>query len=181
MSGRLGKYYRHKPGNACGCKRQSVQREVYERDFVRLINALEVKPESIALMEQVALRLNSLNSDKEDVEQQKAEAIALANRRIQAAIDLYGDGRITKEDYNQRIERNEREIASWQARTSDMERLGIELIMCLQAVDTINRLWLINPDEDKQGMACHLFEYIAYDLEKQQIVDFRLKPWADQF
>ena len=111
-----------------------------------------------------------------DIERQKAAAIALANRRIQAAIDLYGDGRITREDYSQRIERNEREIASWQARTTEMEKLGIELSMCLQGIDTINRLWSINSDEDKQGMARHLFDYITYDLDKQQIVDFRLKP-----
>lgn len=181
LSGRLGKYYRHKPGNACSCKRQSVQREVYERDFVRLIKALDVKPESIQYMEQLAIKLNTMNTSKEDIEGQKTEAIALANRRIQAAIDLYGDGRITREDYSQRIERNEREIASWQARTTEMEKLGIELSMCLQGIDTINRLWSINPDEDKQGMARHLFEYITYDLDKQQIVDFRLKPWADQF
>jgi hypothetical protein len=30
-------------------------------------------------------------------------------------------------------------------------------------------------------MARHLFEYLTYDLGKRQIVDFRLKPWADQF
>ena len=49
------------------------------------------------------------------------------------------------------------------------------------AVDTINRLWEVSSDEDKQGMARHLFETIVYDLDKQHIVDFRLKPWADQF
>jgi hypothetical protein len=30
-------------------------------------------------------------------------------------------------------------------------------------------------------MARHLFEYVTYDLDRQEIVDFRLKPWADQF
>jgi hypothetical protein len=30
-------------------------------------------------------------------------------------------------------------------------------------------------------MARHLFEYVVYDLDRQEIVDFRLKPWADQF
>ena len=27
----------------------------------------------------------------------------------------------------------------------------------------------------------HLFDYIVFDLDKQCIVDFRLKAWADQF
>jgi len=53
--------------------------------------------------------------------------------------------------------------------------------MCIHAVETITRLWQVSTDEDKQGMARHLFEYITYDLDKQEIVDFRLKPWADQF
>jgi DNA invertase Pin-like site-specific DNA recombinase len=181
LSGRLGKYYRHKPGGACGCSRQSVTRDVYEADFVRLIQALDITPESITLMEQLAVQLNRVGEDKEDLEKQKAEAIALCNRRIQAAIDLYGDGRISREEYLQRVERNERELAAWQARTTETEKLAMELSMCLQAVDTINKLWSVSSDDDKQGMARLLFEYITYDLDKQQIVDFRLKPWAEQF
>ncbi len=53
--------------------------------------------------------------------------------------------------------------------------------MCIHAVETINRLWEVSNDEDRQGMARHLFEYVVYDLDRQEIVDFRLKPWADQF
>jgi hypothetical protein len=30
-------------------------------------------------------------------------------------------------------------------------------------------------------MARHLFEYVVYDLDRQEIVDFGLKPSADQF
>ncbi len=30
-------------------------------------------------------------------------------------------------------------------------------------------------------MARMLFEYVVYDLDRQQIVDFRLKPWADRY
>ena len=118
---------------------------------------------------------------QQDLEQQKAEAILLCNRRIQAAVDLYGDGRISREEYRRRIELNERDIASWEARTTESEKLAMEIAMCIQAVDTINKLWEIADDEDKQGMARHLFDYIVFDLDQQCIVDFRLKPWADQF
>lgn len=180
LSGYQGKHYRHKPGGACGCARKSVNRQVYEADFLRLIQGLDVKPESIALMEQLAIKLNTITEEKDDLEKQRTEAIALCNRRIQAAIDLYGDGRLSREEYLRRVERNEREIVQWQARTTETEKLAMELSMCLQAIDTVNRLWLISSDEDKQGMARHLFEYLVYDLDKQQIVDFRLKPWADQ-
>ena len=53
--------------------------------------------------------------------------------------------------------------------------------MCIQAVNSLNRMWDVLNDEDKQGMARHLFEYLTYDLGARQIVDFRLKTWADQF
>ncbi|MCB9450262.1 MAG: hypothetical protein H6672_02415 [Anaerolineaceae bacterium] len=102
-------------------------------------------------------------------------------RRIQAAVDLYGDGRINREEYCRRVDFNEREIISWQMRTTDKEQLAMELSMCVQAVETLGRMWDISDDEDKQGMARHLFEYITYDMGTQQIIDFRLKPWVDQF
>lgn len=181
LSGHLGKYYRHKPGSSCGCTRQSVQRDIFEADFMRLIKALDLKPESFAQLERLAVQLHTVTEDKDDLEKQKAEAIALCNRRIQAAVDLYGDGRIDRAEYLRRVEQNEREIIGWQARTTETEKLAMELTVCLQAVDTINRLWEVSSDEDKQGMARHLFEYIVYDLDKQQITDFRLKPWANQF
>jgi DNA invertase Pin-like site-specific DNA recombinase len=181
LSGRLGTYYRHKPGGACGCERQSVRRDVYEADFFRLIKLLEVKPEAHEKMLTLATQLTPTLEAEKDLETQKAEAIAVCNRRIQAAIDLYSEGRIEKKEYRRRIDQNEREIASWQARTNEQERLGVELTMCLHAVETMSRLWEISSDEDKQGMARHLFETIIYDLDAQQIVDFQLKPWAEQF
>jgi len=30
-------------------------------------------------------------------------------------------------------------------------------------------------------MVRSLFEYVVYDLDRQQIIDFRLKPWADGY
>jgi hypothetical protein len=57
----------------------------------------------------------------------------------------------------------------------------MELSMCIQAVEALSSMWEVASDEDRQGMARHLFEYLTYDLGKRQIVDFRLKPWADQF
>ena len=179
--GRLGKYYRHKPGGGCGSERQSVMREIYEADFFRLVKLLEVKPDQLERMLFFATEVEHTVAEEVDMETKKAEAIALGKRRIQAAIDLYGDGRISREEYLRRVDRNEREIASWQARTSESEKLAVELTMCVHAVETITRLWQVSTDEDKQGMARHLFEYVTYDLDRQEIVDFRLKPWADQF
>jgi hypothetical protein len=179
--GRVGKYYRHKPGGGCGCDTTQVLRETYEADFVRLIKLLEIKPDKLEKMMLLAAEITPTAAEQEDLETRKAQAIALCQRRIQAAIDLYGERRIDRAEYLRRVERNEREIASWKARSSDREKLAMELTMCIHTVETMTRLWEVSSDEDKQGMARHLFEYVAYDLDRQEIVDFRLKPWADQF
>lgn len=39
----------------------------------------------------------------------------------------------------------------------------------------------MSTDEDRQGMARNLFNYVIFDLDTHRIVDFRLKPWADRF
>lgn len=83
--------------------------------------------------------------------------------------------------YLSRVEQNEREIAYWEARTSDSEKAALELTMCMDALDKLARLWDIGEPEDRQGMARSLFSYIIYNLDTRRIVDFRLKPWADRF
>lgn len=148
---------------------------------MEIVKALEVNTDSFDLLLQLALKMNSGITDDKNLEQQKAEAITLCNRRIQAAVDLYGDGRISREEYLRRVEFNDREIASWQARTTESDKLALKLSMCMQAVETTKRLWEVGNDEDKQGMARQLFDYIVFDLDKQCITDFRLKAWADQF
>ena len=53
------------------------------------------------------------------METQKAEAIALCKRRIQTSIDLYGDGRLSRDEYLRPVDMNKREMASWEAKTTD--------------------------------------------------------------
>ncbi len=116
-----------------------------------------------------------------DPETEKLAAIAKCRRRLDAARHLYEDGDISREEYMKRKASNEREIAHWEARTTETEKIALELALCLEAVEKINQLWELSDDEDKQGMARNLFSYIIYDLDAQRIVDFRLKPWADRF
>lgn len=178
------KRYRHKNGVKCGCTNRSVVSEVYEADFVRLLQLLTVKTDEIDLMTELgiqAARGFQNIEDEHDLEAQKRAAIALCRRKIDAAVTLYGDGRITKEEYRRRVEQNEREIAHWEARTTETQRIALELTLCIDAIDKIANLWEVSEDEDRRGMARNLFSYIVYDLDTQRIVDFRLKPWADRF
>ena len=36
-------------------------------------------------------------------------------------------------------------------------------------------------DEERRSLIRNPFEYVSIDFDKQEIVDFRLKPWADRF
>jgi hypothetical protein len=175
--------YRHKNGVLCGCTNKSVSAEKYETEFGRLIKLLTVREDVLNLMTELAIRADKIRNPDPDVdpEQEKRDAIALCKRKIEAAVNLYGDGMISREEYLRRVEQNEREIAHWEARTTDSEKAAIELAMCMDALNKLVRLWDIGEPEDRQGMARSLFTYIAYDLDTRRIVDFRLKPWADRF
>ncbi len=175
--------YRHKNSVKCGCGNRSIKREVYEDDFGRLLKLLTVKANDIDLMTELniqSLRASGM-AEGFDLETQKRAAIAKCNRRIEAARHLYEDGDLTREEYMRRRENNEREIAHWESRTIETEKVALELTLCLEAIDRINQLWDISDDEDRQGMARNLFSEVIYNLDTQRIVDFRLKPWADRF
>jgi hypothetical protein len=80
-----------------------------------------------------------------------------------------------------RKEKIERDLAYWQNYTTESEQLNTQLAMCVDALTKIAQLWQGSPDEDRRGIAHNLVEEIVYDLDKQRIVSFRLKAWADQF
>ncbi len=176
--------YRHKAGVKCGCHNRSVPCEILEADFERLIKLLTIRPEAFNLMTELAIQMDRANGryeTEQDLEAEKQEAIALCRRRIEAAVALFSDGVISAAEYRRRIEQNEREIAHWEARTTETEKLAYEFAMCAEAIDKLVRLWEIGTDEDRQGLVRSLFDEVVYDLDRQQIVDFRLKPWADRF
>ena len=44
------------------------------------------------------------------------------------------------DEYRDAIERNEREIAHWEARTTETEQIALELAMCVDVVSKMSRL-----------------------------------------
>jgi DNA invertase Pin-like site-specific DNA recombinase len=174
--------YRHAEGVSCGCQRKSVTIDVIEDDFARLIHLLTINPDMLPKMVDMAVQAaDGTSVEDDDFEEQKAVAIAKARRRIENARFLFLEGDISQDEYLRRKEHNERQIAHWEARTTETERAAIELAMCMDALDNLARLWDTAKDEDKQQLARMLVEYIVYDFDRQQIVDFRLKPWADKY
>lgn len=187
LSGQFGNgvlRYRHKPGVKCGITNRSVPCEEYEVDFRRLISLFTIRPEAYQLMLEIAIQADKARGEQqsaEDLAKQKQEAIAICYRRIDAAVNLYKDGEIDRNEYLRVRALNEREIAHWQSRTTETEQLGIELAMCIEAVERIVRLWDASNDEDRQGLARSLFTSIVYNLDTRRIVSFKLKPWAERF
>jgi DNA invertase Pin-like site-specific DNA recombinase len=173
--------YRHAEGVKCGCQRRSVFKHVLEDDFGRLLKLLTIREDARPLMIEIAIQSEHGRIDDDDFETQKQAAIAKCQRRIDNARFLLLEGDLSQEEFIKRKEQNEREIAHWQARTTETYKAAIELTMCMEALDSLARLWDTADDEDRGEMARVLFEYIVYDLDKQQIVDFRLKPWADRY
>lgn len=185
---RLGGYgypkhprYRHREGRKYGCTNRSIPTAIYEQDFARLIELLTVKPEAQQWMLEMAIQSSRAGQTTEvDVELEKREGIALCRRRIDAAIHLYGDGRIDRDEYLRRVTLNEREIAHWEARTAETEKIALELSLCIEAMDKMARLWVVSHDDDRQGLARSLFSEVILNLDTHRIVDFKLKPWADR-
>lgn len=176
--------YRHKRGVKCGCASYSVPCEVLESDFSRLVKLLTVSDEALEHMQELAIQAEvgfSAGKSLAEIESERQEAIALCRRRIEATVTLYGDGLIDAQEYRRRIDTNQREINHWENRTSESEQMAIQLAMCMEAVDKLVRLWDVVDDEDRQGLARSLFDYVVYDLDAQRITDFRLKKWADEF
>jgi hypothetical protein len=87
--------------------RESFCRRLCEKpmklDFMRLVILLEVRPEQIEEMMLPAEQVSPTMTGEKDLETQRAEAIARCQRRIQAAVDLYGDGRLSREEFSPRL------------------------------------------------------------------------------
>ena len=176
--------YKHKTGVSCGVTNRTVPAEVIEGEVGRLLKLLTVREDALEYLTELAMLSRSeigADGTEEDLEQRKREEIALCQRRIDAAVHLYGDGRISREEYLRRVEDNERQIAHWEARTTETERKALELSMCLDAVNRIASVWDTADDEDRQGMVQHLFTEIVFDLDTRRIVSYKLRPWADDF
>jgi hypothetical protein len=164
-----------------GCERRSVITHVIEDDFGRLLKLLTIQEDALPLMVEMAVQSEHGRVEDDDFEAQKQAAIAKCKRRIENARFLFLEGDISQEEFLKRQEFNERQVAHWEARTTEAQKAAIELAMCMEALDNLARLWGTASDEDRGEMARVLFEYVTYNLDRQQIVDFRLKPWADRY
>lgn len=173
--------YRHAEGVHCGCERRSVPAELLEDDFFRLVRLLTIKEEALSYMIELAAQSEHGDLDEDNLEQQRQAAIAKHRRKIEAARFLFEEGEMSKQEFVKKKEENERMIVHWEARTTETQKKALELSACMTAFMQLVQSWEDATGEERLSYARGLFEYIVYDLDKRQIVDFRLHPWADQY
>lgn len=176
--------YRHSERRKCGCRAQSVLAEEVEGDFSRLIDVLQVHPDAIHLMTELALEsgFGGLGSDNEhDLEEQKKVAIAKHRRALKNNLMLFQNGEIEAEEYYRKKDHHERQISYWEARTTDKQKVTLELTTCMEMVRRLKDFWRITTGEDRKLLAHSLFDEIVYDLDTKRIIDFKVKSWAEPF
>lgn len=176
--------YRHAEGLKCGCKARSVPMEILDQQFRELVGLLELKSKAVSALVEMSIQSHhgaSSAQSKEELEREKQAGINKCRRRIEAAKTVFLDGDMSREEYLKIKEKNEREIAHWETRTTEDEHAAAELQMVMNLANQIAELWDSSSPEDRQQMAAMFFDFIAYDLDERRIVDFRLKPWADNY
>lgn len=120
--------YRHSERRRCGCRNQSVLADDIEADFTRLIDVLQVLPHAVELMAELAVQsqFGGLTSEDEaTLEEQKKVAIAKHRRALKNNLTLFQSGEIDSEEYYRQKDHHERQIAYWDARTTDRQKITL--------------------------------------------------------
>lgn len=171
------RYYRHKAGRHCGCKTRYIPMDELEGAFLRLVRTLTASPEDIAHYKRTMVnRLG--NQDESDVAAHRQEQIALTQRRLDAAQHLYKDGEITREEYLTRRDEQLQALEYWHGYTTETEALVKRVTLSVETLNNLLMRWAQVDNEERNGMARSLFDYLVYDLDRRCFVDFRLKSWA---
>ncbi|HRF95464.1 MAG TPA: hypothetical protein PLZ51_09730, partial [Aggregatilineales bacterium] len=91
-------------------------------------------------------------------------------------LTIHGD--ISHEEYLDIKARHESEIRIWESRNHPVKQREIELSACLSRLMQLRDTWIIGDNKEKQKVAQSLFEYIVYDLDREEITNFQLQEWV---
>jgi DNA invertase Pin-like site-specific DNA recombinase len=173
--------YRHAEGVHCGSKRRSIDAKQLEDDFLRLVQLLTLTPEAHHLMLELAMKAGHEITDAETLEQEKRAAVALLKQQLVNLLDLYKNAVISAEEYYRDKTDRERQMTFWEGRTTDTQKKELELERVIAAFSQLLDQWNDTDSDGRSLLARSLFQYLVFNLDKQQFVDFRLHAWADQY
>jgi hypothetical protein len=94
---------------------------------------------------------------------------------------MFTSGEMESEEYHRLKDDNERQITLWESRTSDRQKIKLELTAAQGFINRLHEYWNVVTGEDKKLLAHSLFEKIVYDLSSKRIVSFKIKAWAEPF
>ncbi|MBZ0282460.1 MAG: hypothetical protein K8L97_17090 [Anaerolineae bacterium] len=140
--------------------------------------------DAIDLMAALAVesRFDNLDgSNDAEFEEQKRVNLAKHRRAVKNNMLLFQSGDIDDAEYFRQKDFHERQIVYWESRTSDRQKITLELTTCREMVKRIQQFWDITTGEDRRILAQSLFDEVVYDLDARRIVDFRIKAWAEPF
>ena len=143
------------------------------------MSCLTLKPEAHQLMQEAAMGADGDATDAQDLEREKRAAIAVLKQQLANLLDLYKNAVISAEGYYPDKDDRDRQIVFWEARTTDMQKKAVELGRVMAAFSRVAQMWASADSDGRTGLARGLFQYLVLNLDKQQIVDFRLHPWSE--
>jgi hypothetical protein len=149
-----------------------------ERDFLFILETLTVKPDAVPMLAQAVEHFNRQNQQEERRTGIQAE-IAHWRQRAQNTDTLFKNARISEEEWRKALEISEHEIACLQFQIVQHNEAEVVLKLTTGIVADLVQNWNEENNEMRCSLASGLFEYLVYDLDKQQIVDFKLKPWIE--
>lgn len=175
---KMSRRYRHHTDRGCAAKRRSVKADLLERDFLHLLQSLTVNPDALPLLAQALDHFNNHNQPEDKLTAIQAE-IAHWRQRTRNADLLFSKARISEDEWREIIETAEQEIARLHTQVAENQEAEVALKLTMEMVSNLVHNWNQANGEVRRALANSLFEFLTYDLDKQQIVDFKLKPWAE--
>jgi hypothetical protein len=100
-------------------------------------------------------------------------------QRAKNADLLFSKARITEDARHESVENAEHDIARLQTRIAQYHETEMSLKLTTEMVENLVHNWNQANAEMRRALASSIFEYLVYDLDARQIVDFKLKPWAE--
>ena len=176
--------YRHSESKRCSCKQRTINADIVEDDFYRLIKLLQIPHDAIDVIAEIAVqsRFNDLQGqDEAKFEEERRVALAKHRRALKNNLTLFRDGTIEEEDYYRTKDHLERQISYLESARTDRQQLRIEFTSCAELLSRIQEFWNVTEGEDRKLLAHSLFDEISYDIDRKRIVDFKLKVWAEPF
>jgi DNA invertase Pin-like site-specific DNA recombinase len=164
----------------CTAQNRSVNAEILEGEFSRLVKSLAVRPEAASKMAEEFIQAN--NQRHSEIQRDEILTdIALCKQRVKNAETLFLMARIDQQELDHHIEENENEIARLQVILSEESQIKEMIELSLKMFAEMNREWDDAPNEVKRDFALSLFSEIIFDLDTHQITGFKLKPRVEPF